>query len=70
MDCTVVYGLSRNIKRQRVMPVTEAFRDLSKLKAGWAFLNIYYQDRLVYTTQGVAGYRFICDDCPYYRKED
>ena len=66
MNCTVTYGLSRNIKREVVLPVAEAFRRLKDHEfAGWAFVNIYHNDRLVYTTQGVAGYRYICEDCPY-----
>ena len=70
MNCTVVYGISRNIKRQVVMPVAEAFRKLKNHEfTGWLFVNVYYKDSLVYTTQSVAGYRFVCDDCPYYRKE-
>jgi len=69
MNCTVVYGLGSDLKRRAVMPVAEAFRKLRDHEfVGWAFVNIYYNNRLVYTTQGVAGYRFICDDCPY-RKE-
>lgn len=69
MNCTVVYGLGSDLKRRAVMPVAEAFRKLRDHEfIGWAFVNIYYNNRLVYTTQGVAGYRFICDDCPY-RKE-
>jgi len=70
MNCTVVYGLGSDLKRRSVMPVAEAFRKLRDHEfVGWAFVNIYYNNRLVYTTQGVAGYRFICDDCPYHRKE-
>ncbi len=71
MNCTVVYGLSRNIKHEVVMTVTDAFRKLKDHEfVGWAFVNIYNErDRLVYTTQGVAGYRYICDDCPYHVKK-
>ena len=66
MNCTVDYGLSRNIRHEVSMPVAEAFRKLRDHEfVGWAFVNIYYNHRLVYTTQGVAGYRWICDDCPY-----
>ena len=65
MDCTVVYGLGRNIKHRAIMPVTEAFRKLPRLRMTWLFVDIYYNDRLVYTTQGCAGVRFICDGCPY-----
>ena len=63
MNCTVIYGQSRNIQRKRVMPVEVAFRNIKPLKRGWAFLNIYFEDRLVYTTQG--SFRYECDDCPY-----
>lgn len=70
MNCTVTYGLSRNIKHEVVLPVAEAFRRLKDHEfAGWTFVNIYYNDRLVYTTQGVAGCRFICKDCPYRTKK-
>lgn len=69
MNCTVVYGFGSNMKYRDTIPVTEAFR---KLKdhwfAGYAFVDIYYRNRLVYTAQGVAGYRYICDDCPYRTK--
>lgn len=70
MNCTVVYGLGSNIKHQVTMPVADAFRKLNNHEfLGWAFVNIYVKDRLVYTTQGVAGYRWICDDCPYVKGE-
>ena len=71
MNCTVVYGLGRDIKHEVVMPVAEAFRKIrDHAFVGWAFVNVYNErNRLVYTTQGVAGYRFICDNCPY-RKEN
>ena len=66
MNCTVVYGLGRNIKHEAEMPVADAFRKLNNHDyIGWAFVNIYYNNRLVFTTQGCAGYRFICDNCPY-----
>lgn len=70
MNCTVVYGLSRSIKHRIEMPVEEAFRKLNDhWFVGWAFVNIYYNNRLVYTDQGAAGYRYICDDCPYGKRE-
>ena len=66
MNCTVVYGFGSNLKYRKDMPVAEAFRKLrDHLFVGYAFVNVYYNHRLVYTTQGVAGYRYICDDCPY-----
>jgi len=65
MLCTVVYGLGRNHYHRTVMPVKEAFEFISRPE-GWAFCDIYYNDRLVFTTQGLAGYSFICDDCPYH----
>ena len=66
MDCTVNYGISRNIQHDLVLPVADAFRMLNNHEfVGWAFVNIYVNNRLIYTTQGVAGYRWICDDCPY-----
>ena len=66
MNCTVDYGLSRNIRHEVTMPVAEAFRKIrNHAFVGWAFVNIYYQNRLVYTTQGLAGYSFICPKCPY-----
>lgn len=71
MNCTVVYGLGSDIKHRVVMPVTDAFRKLKNHEfIGWAFVNIYNdQGRRIYTTQGVAGYRYICDDCPYRTKK-
>ena len=54
MNCTVVYGLSRTIRHEVDMPVADAFRSLDDLRSGWAYLDIYYKDRLVYTTQGAA----------------
>ena len=67
MDCTVDYGLSRNIRHEVVMPVAEAFRKLKDHAfVGWAFVNIYVNHRLVFTTQSLAGYRYICDHCPYH----
>ena len=67
MECTIVYGLGSDIKRQEVLPASEAFRRLQELKRkeGWLFYNVFYHDRLVYTTQDAAGYRYICGDCPY-----
>ena len=66
MNCTVDYGLSRSIRHKAVMPVAEAFRKLKNHEfVGWAFVNIYCNNRLVYTDQGAAGYRYICDSCPY-----
>ena len=66
MNCTVVYGLGRNLQHAVDLPVAEAFRKLRDNEYnGWAFIDIYYNDRLIYTTQGVAGYRYICPDCPY-----
>ena len=67
MNCTVEYGLGRDIKRSKEMPVEEAFRNLKELMFGWNFLNIYYQGYLVYTTQGDHS-RYVCDDCPYSNK--
>ena len=64
MNCTIVYGFSSNIKHEETLPVKEAFELIPKLY-GYAFIDIYYQDRLVYTTQGLAGYAFICENCPY-----
>lgn len=70
MNCTVDYGLGCDIRHRVIMPVAEAFRKLKDHEfIGWAFVNIYYQNRLVYTDQGVAGYRWICDDCPYRTKK-
>lgn len=66
MNCDVVYGISRNIRHEVTLPVAEAFRKLRDNEfIGWAFVNIYLNDRLVYTTQGLAGRCWICDDCPY-----
>ena len=64
MNCTVVYGLGNNIRHEKVMPVKDAFKFVTK-PHGWLFYDIYYRNRLVYTTQGAAGYRYICPDCPY-----
>lgn len=66
MDCTIEYGFGSNIKREETLPAADAFRlAMSPEMYGYAFINIYYRDRLVYTTQGLAGRRFICEDCPY-----
>jgi len=68
MNCTVVYGLSRSIKHTETVPVAEAFNRINNHGfVGWAYVNIYYNHKLVYTTQGCAGYRYICDDCPYQK---
>lgn len=67
MDCTVVYGISRSIRHEETMPVKEAFEFVRQ--GGWIFYNIYYNNRLVFTTQGCAGYRWICDDCPYVHRK-
>ena len=50
------------------MAVAEAFKLIPQLY-GYSFINIYYKDALVYTTMGLAGYAFICGNCPY-AKED
>ena len=64
MECTIIYGFGCNNKRTETLPVAEAFKLIPKLY-GYRFIDIYYQDRLVYTTQGLAGYAFICPNCPY-----
>jgi hypothetical protein len=64
MEATIVYGFSRTIKHEEKLPVEEAFALIPKLY-GYAFINIYYGDHLVYTTQGLAGFAWVCDDCPY-----
>lgn len=70
MDCTVNYGLGCDIQHDVTMPVADAFRMIRDHKfVGWAFVNVYYDHRLIYTTQGLAGYTFICDDCPYRTKK-
>ena len=66
MEATIVWGLSRNIRHTETLPVEEAFRKIKEL-TGYTFINIYFGNRLVYTTQGAAGYRFQCDDCPYHK---
>ena len=71
MDCVVDYGLSRSIRHKVTMPVADAFRKLNDHGfVGWAFVNIYYNHRLIYTDQGMAGVRYICKDCPYHKKVD
>ena len=69
MECTVVYGISANVKRRETMSAAEAFKKLNHIRKNWLFVDIYYNNRLVYTTQGLAGYAFICEDCPYKNKE-
>lgn len=69
MNCTVVYGISSSIKHRKTMTVENAFRMLPELRTGSLFVDIYYQDRLVYTTQCAAGYRYKCSDCPYHWDE-
>lgn len=68
MDCTIEYGFSFNAKHTETMAVAEAFKLIPQLY-GYSFINIYYKDALVYTTMGLAGYAFICGNCPY-TKED
>ena len=69
MFCQLVYGLGSNLSHLENVPVEEAFRRIPEIRRqGWAFTNIYYNDRLVYTDQGVAGYRYICKDCPYWKE--
>lgn len=66
MDCTVHYGLGCDIQHRDNMPVAEAFRKIrDHAFAGYAFVNVYYNGRLVYTDEGVAGYVYICENCPY-----
>ena len=65
MSCTVVYGAGKNLKHKENMSVKEAFSRLPSLRMGWIFVDIYYAGKLVYTTQGAAGVRYCCDDCPY-----
>ena len=64
MDCTIVYGFSYNTKHTETMTAAEAFKLIPQLY-GYSFIDIYYKDRLVYTTQGLAGYCWICPKCPY-----
>ena len=66
MDCTVVYGMSRTIRHEETMSPGEAFALIPKLY-GYSYIDIYYADQLVYTTQGLAGYAFICPMCPYQK---
>ena len=70
MNCTVVYGHGSNLKHRATMPVATAFRKLSYFRTAYLFVDIYYNHRLVYTTQGVAGYLYICDDCPYRKEKE
>lgn len=69
MFCTVIYGLGSDLKHLECLPPEEAFRKLPDLRKQWLFVDIYYNDRLVYTTQGAAGYRYICKDCPYWGRD-
>lgn len=64
MEATIKYGFSRTIKHEETLPVEEAFALIPKLY-GYSFIDIYYGNCLVYTTQGLAGYAFICPKCPY-----
>ena len=64
MNCTIIYGFSSSIKHTEELSVTDAFK-LIPLLYGYRFIDIYYKNKLVYTTQGLAGYSFICPDCPY-----
>lgn len=66
MNCTVTYGISHNIKHTKTMTIADAFRFINNGYGGYAYCDVYYNDRLIYTTQGLAGYSFICEDCPYY----
>lgn len=64
MEAIIVYGMSANIKHEETVTVAEAFRMAPKLW-GYSFVNIYVDGECVYTTQGLAGYAWICDECPY-----
>jgi len=63
-ECEIVYGFSYNRKHTETMTAAEAFKLIPKLY-GYSFIDIYYKGKLVYTTQGLAGYAFICPNCPY-----
>lgn len=65
MKCTLVYGLGRNMKHtENDLTVEQAFSKIQHLKKnGWVFIDIYADEKLVYTTQGGMT---ICVDCPYY----
>lgn len=68
MECIIEYGHGCNFKFKKQLRVAEAFRLLESGKLnGYAFINIYYNDKLVYTTQGLAGRCFICEGCPYFK---
>lgn len=64
MEATIRYGFSSNILHTETLPVEEAFALIPKLY-GYAFIDIYVGNQVVYTTQGLAGYAWVCDDCPY-----
>lgn len=64
MEAIIVYGMSANITHEETVTVEEAFRMIPELY-GYTFINIYVDGRCVYTTQGFAGFAWVCDDCPY-----
>lgn len=68
MEAIIRYGFSSNIKHEETLPVEEAFRLIPKLY-GYAFIDIIYDGRMVYTTQGLAGTAWVCDDCPYNKPD-
>ena len=64
MKCTIIYGVDCNLRYRKEMEVAEAFKYMKN--SSWMYYDIYFDDRLVFTTQGAAGSWYICDDCPYY----
>ena len=64
MNAKIIYGDGNNRKNTKILPVADAFNFVKNTR-GYLFYDIYFNGKLVYTTQGAAGYRYICDDCPY-----
>ena len=69
MDCTIVYGFGYDRKHKETMTVAEAFKLIPRLY-GYPIIDIYWNNSLVYTASGLAGYAFICKHCPYDHDQD
>ncbi len=65
MTCTVYYGFGANRTFTKEMTVADAFTFAKTEGKYFPFCNIFFNGNLVYTTSGLAGYAFTCDDCPY-----
>jgi len=67
MKCMIKYGLDCSHYHTETVSAVEAFKRLLDLKQNWMYVNIYFEDMLAYTTQGVTGNGIYCSDCPYIK---